>query len=471
VSLTTADTLKLALDPALILRAQGIAPDPWQEKFLLSPARQVLLNCCRQAGKSTTVAALALHTALFTPAATVIILSPTQRQSYELFRKVLNAYNAVGRPLEAVKETLSTLELKNGSRILCLPGKEGTTRGYSAVDLLLIDEAAKVSDDLYKAVRPMLAVSQGRIICLSTPYGQRGFFWREYTGDNPWARVCVTWQDVPRIAKEFIDTELASLGQSWVDQEYNCLFTALEGLVYPEFESCLVDFWPLPELLADSSRWVGGMDWGWNNPFAALWGVLSRDDVLHLCFERYGRHVTLTEHVRHLKTPRKEFDPRRREVLWYADPAGATEIHACRQAGLKVQRGTNDLRLGIMAVSARIRTGRLKVCRLACPALANEAQLYRYPNAQEKAAGLAAETPIDQDNHALAALRYLVAGIDRRFIGRLRGERAARGQQPATEPRDPETARSVFGARPADEDAQVERRRQQHVLANPECWS
>ncbi|HKI32676.1 MAG TPA: terminase family protein, partial [Gemmataceae bacterium] len=173
-----ARSLALALDPALILQAQGLNPDPWQRQFLLGADRQVLLNCCRQSGKSTATAARALHAALFAPRSLVLLLSPTQRQSAELFRKVRDAYDALGRPVPAVADarSQSRLELANGSRVVGLPGKEGTIRGFSRAALLLIDEAAKVHDDLYRSVRPMLAVSRGRLVCLSTPFGQRGFF-------------------------------------------------------------------------------------------------------------------------------------------------------------------------------------------------------------------------------------------------------------------------------------------------------
>src|SRR5438270_3999241 len=116
--------IAVALDPALILRACGLSPDPWQRDFLLARDRQNMLNCSRQAGKSTVVSALALHTALFVPGALVLLLSPSQRQSAEIFRKVLDADNALGRPIPSVYRTQLRLELANRSRVLCLPGKE-----------------------------------------------------------------------------------------------------------------------------------------------------------------------------------------------------------------------------------------------------------------------------------------------------------------------------------------------------------
>ena len=226
----TSQAFALALDPSLIFQAMGLAADPWQQELLLSTDRQVLLNCSRQAGKSRTVSALTLHTALFTPNSLSLILSPSQRQSAEIFRKVMEGYNALRRPIKATYETQLKLELENGSRIVCLPGREETIRSFGGVALLVIDEAARVSDDLYRSVRPMLAISQGRLIALTTPFGQRGWFYREWDGDGAWKRVKITWDKCPRITPEFIAQEMQSLGENWVRQEYRCEFTALECL-------------------------------------------------------------------------------------------------------------------------------------------------------------------------------------------------------------------------------------------------
>jgi hypothetical protein len=401
----------LALDPSRILEARGITPDPWQRALLLSRDRQILLNCSRQSGKSTVVSALALHTALFTTGALVLLLSPSQRQSGEIFRKVLDAYKALGKPLPARHQTQLLLELANGSRILCLPGREGTIRSFSGVNLLVLDEAARIPDDLYRSVRPMLAVSQGRLIALSTPFGQRGWFWQEWESGGPWKKVRITWRDCPRITPQFLAEETRAMGLSWVQQEYECLFTALEGLVYPDFEQAVLDDWPADRRLAGpTGRLVGGIDFGWRNPFAAVWGVLDRDDVLWITGERYLRETPLHEHAAALH--------KLGEVTWYADPAGRTEIEELRASGLVVRRGDNDIRPGIAAVAARLRTGRLKVRRDTCPNLIAEARLYRYPTAAERA--LRGENPVDEHNHALGALRYLISRLDAHFIARLR---------------------------------------------------
>jgi hypothetical protein len=185
----------------------------------------MLLLCTRQAGKSTTSAALALLTAFLEAPALILLLSPTQRQSGELFRdKVLRLYNAMGRPVPPERQTALELQLANGSRIVSLPENEEGIRGFSDVRLLVIDEASRVSDALYRAVRPMLAVSRGRLIALSTPFGKRGWYFEEWEGRNAWQRVKVTAHECPRITKEFLREERQAIGERWFRQEYLCSF-------------------------------------------------------------------------------------------------------------------------------------------------------------------------------------------------------------------------------------------------------
>src|SRR5215213_1865646 len=148
------DDLRLALDRVAFAKKLGIVPDQWQEDFLRSSADRVLLNCSRQSGKSTMSALIALHRALYHPGSLVLCLAPTLRQSQELFAKVSNFYRDLGRPVAPQGERRLSLELDNGSRIVTLPGSEKTIRGFSGASLLVLDEAARVEDELYFAVRP-----------------------------------------------------------------------------------------------------------------------------------------------------------------------------------------------------------------------------------------------------------------------------------------------------------------------------
>jgi hypothetical protein len=227
-----AEDLKLALDRVSFARALGLEPDGWQEELLCSTSDRVLLNCSRQSGKSTISGVIALHRALYHPGSLVLCLAPALRQSQELFGKVLGFYRDLGRPVSPQGERKLSLELENGSRIVTLPGSEKTIRGFSGTSLLVLDEAARVEDELYFAVRPMLAVSGGALMMLSTPYGKRGVFYEEWTAGHGWERYEVPANQCPRISEEFLEEERAVL-PSWVyRQEYECSFEETEDQVF-----------------------------------------------------------------------------------------------------------------------------------------------------------------------------------------------------------------------------------------------
>lgn len=226
--------LALALDGVTFAEAGGIACDAWQSDLLRSPMRQMILNCSRQSGKSTVSSVLGLHTAIYEPGALVLLLAPALRQAQELFRKIKVLLGALGDMVPpVVEESALRLEFEHGSRIVCLPGKEATIRGFSAVSLLIVDEASRVADTLYQAVRPMLAISSGRLVLLSTPWGCRGFFHHEWTEGGPaWHRVRITAEQCPRIPPAFLAEERRALPDLVYRSEYECQFVDVEDQVF-----------------------------------------------------------------------------------------------------------------------------------------------------------------------------------------------------------------------------------------------
>ena len=217
-----------AISPLEMARRVGIDPDPWQADALSTPATRILMNCSRQSGKSTVSSLLAFHAACYEPDSLVLLLSPSLRQSQELFKKVLDVHRKLDRPVDADAESALRLELRNGSRIVSLPGKEHSIRGFSGVRLIIIDEAARVPDDLYLSVRPMLAVSGGRLVALSTPFGTRGWWYEAWRSAEDWKRYEIPATECPRIAQSFLDEERRTMGEWWFDQEYGCRFLDAE---------------------------------------------------------------------------------------------------------------------------------------------------------------------------------------------------------------------------------------------------
>lgn len=221
-------------DAVLMANRAGIVPDAWQADLLRSDAKQMILLCSRQAGKSTVSSILAIHEAIYNQNSLILLLAPSLRQAQELFRKLQTVYNELDSPVlpQAKEESALRMELDNGSRIVALPGKEATIRGFSGVSLLIVDEASRVPDELYQAIRPMLAVSGGRIVLLSTPFGKRGFFYSEWTDGDGWMRTKITAEQCPRIDKDWLKRERQMIGDWWYLQEYFCEFVETDDQVF-----------------------------------------------------------------------------------------------------------------------------------------------------------------------------------------------------------------------------------------------
>jgi hypothetical protein len=245
-------------------------PDRWQTEVLRTRRAQILLLCSRQVGKTLVAAALALRTALLEAPALVLVLTPSERQSSEFMRRIKELHEALRQPTNVAgcvqslyekqvaeagkdvtyfalpaktRESSLQLHLQNGSRIIGLPASEGKVRVYSSVALLVIDEASRVDNALYRAMRPMLAVSRGRLLALSTPFGKRGWFHDAWHGPGDWERVKVTAEQCPRISAEFLAEERQALGERWFRQEYLCRFEdALDAVfAYADIQAALRD--------------------------------------------------------------------------------------------------------------------------------------------------------------------------------------------------------------------------------------
>ena len=211
-------------------RRLGFVPDAAQRRMLESGSRRLLLCCSRQWGKSTAAAALTVYRAEETAGALVVCVSPTLRQTGEFLLKVRLFLDAAGVTYRGSKLSLT---LGNGSRIVGLPGREANVRGYSAPSLVVIDEAARVEDSLYYALRPMLATSAGSLVLLSTPFGERGFFWKEWAqGGERWTRVEAKATECARIPAEFLEEERAAQGAEWYAQEYLCSFVGMRNQAF-----------------------------------------------------------------------------------------------------------------------------------------------------------------------------------------------------------------------------------------------
>jgi hypothetical protein len=208
----------------------GFRADEKQAAVLDSDAKRGILNCTRQWGKSTVSAAKAVHRAWTQPESLVLVASPTKRQSSMFLRKAAEFLAKLGVQRRGDGDNDSSLLLPNGSRIVGLPGTEATVRGFAA-SMVFVDEAAIVRDDLYAAMLPMLAVSNGNLWLMSTPRGASGFFYDAWQEDG-WEKHSATVMEASWIHREVIEAHRRSMPEWRFRQEYFCEFTQSDDALF-----------------------------------------------------------------------------------------------------------------------------------------------------------------------------------------------------------------------------------------------
>jgi hypothetical protein len=199
----------------------GFDPDERQEEVLRSEARRGILNCSRQWGKSTVAAAKAVYRAYTRPGCLVLVASPSARQSRVFLRKARDFVRRLKIEPRTDGDNPISVLFPNGSRIVGIPGKEDTVRSFSGVSMLLIDEASRVKDELYTALRPMLATVRGDLWLMSTPKGRRGFFYDIWEhGGSGWHRIHGPATECARIPADVLEEERSALDAAEFRQEY-----------------------------------------------------------------------------------------------------------------------------------------------------------------------------------------------------------------------------------------------------------
>lgn len=220
-----APRLVLLLDPeALFLEAYGFPPLDWQVPYLWERRNAVLLKG-RQVGASTATALLAIRQARYCPGTLAAVVSPSLKQSTEVKLKAKGGLERLGEDLRI--DSASVVGLRNGSRIMSLPGSAKSVRGWTA-DLLVIDEAAFLDQETFLAARATVATG-GRIVVQSTPAGPFGHFNDLWKSEEGWAKYRVRSDEVSTITAEFLATERATMGEEEYAQEY-CAEFSVPGL-------------------------------------------------------------------------------------------------------------------------------------------------------------------------------------------------------------------------------------------------
>lgn len=229
--------------------AMGGKADRWQVEALkhLVPYQSNVLMCCSRGAGKTEVFSCSAYLEACCLGGFAMILSRSDRQAQRIIVRAMEYHRRLGL-VSTVTQNMHELRFANGGRILALPCSGDTIVGEHGVTLLGLDEAARIKDAFYAMVEPMLLVSErvtgikARRALLSTPYGQRGFFYREWTanetglGRQDWVRYRMTWRDCPRISPQDVDDYRRSHDENWIKQELETEFLG-EGHCYFDLEA------------------------------------------------------------------------------------------------------------------------------------------------------------------------------------------------------------------------------------------
>lgn len=244
----------------------GVPLEPWQAEALTLDRRITVVVAPRQTGKSRSLALVAVHRSLTRRNHRTLIISAGEDGA----RRLLGEVRAMlAHPLLAgvtLDEQGGLVQFGNGSEVRAVPASERQVRGWS-VDLLLIDEATYVGDDLiHGAAMPTVAARpDARVVLASSPWEASGAFYAYATTDHPDVAV-FRWalRDAHWISAGFIAQQRALLPAVRFRAEYDGQFVDGGSGLFSRTE--LMDA-VAPYPLVDPARATGGTvllgcDWG-----------------------------------------------------------------------------------------------------------------------------------------------------------------------------------------------------------------
>tara|TARA_A100001515_G_scaffold121035_1_gene104144 strand:- start:95 stop:1726 length:1632 start_codon:yes stop_codon:yes gene_type:complete len=239
---------------------EGLVPFnmyPFQEDMAntISDNRFTVIKTCRQAGKTTTSAAVILWHVLFNESYTIAILANKLNTAREILSRVQRAYENLPKWLQqgVVVWNKTNIELENGSQIIASSTASSAIRGYS-INFLYLDEFAfvprTIQDDFFTSVYPtIISGSNTKVVITSTPNGFDLFYkiWiNSVEGRNEYQNFMVNWWDVPGRDEEWRQKTIANTSEDQFRQEFDAEFLgSANTLISPNILKILAFIDPL----------------------------------------------------------------------------------------------------------------------------------------------------------------------------------------------------------------------------------
>jgi len=266
-----------------------IKPFPYQTNLLLDGSKRLVACMGRQSGKTSVIAMRAIHFAYTSDKATVLITSPSMRQSMIMFDRISTfVHSTKTLEQEVTRETRTVIQLKNRSRIIALPCSENLLRGYTA-DMIICDEAGFMPEKtITNVIFPMLSTTSGHAIFLSTPWGKDHFFYRAFM--NPkYSAHKVKSSQCPLITSEFLEEQRLNMTAEAYKMEFEAEFVEAQNCFFSQdlIRECIDPSLELTlslETNVPSGEYFGGCDFGKLEDYSVIVVLKREDDLLKLVY-------------------------------------------------------------------------------------------------------------------------------------------------------------------------------------------
>lgn len=376
----------------------------------------------------------------------VVYIAPTYQQARDIAWAQLKT--ECRDAAAAINEARLEIKLVNDS-IIILRGWEAveTLRGQ-AFDLVVIDEVAMMRNfwmNWQEVIRPTLTDRKGECLFISTPRGFNHFYdlYNLQEQDSDFKSFHFSTYDNPHVPAEEIDKASRELTPDRFAQEYMADFTKTEGLVYKEFrrETCVIEDIPKDAVISDV---MGGVDFGYTNPCAAITIKKDKTDTFYIAQEYYQTKRTDAEVAKYVS-----------KLGWayaYPDPESPGAIEELKRAKIicrDVVKGKDSIENGIQDVRELLKAGKLKVLKQ-CVNTISEFETYSYPDKKDDRNE--AEKPLDENNHAMDAIRYVIM------------------MQTPPRPRKPYVQKPYETTMPFDRSVQSSAEDSEKPMRKPESW-
>jgi len=332
-----------------------------------------------------------------------LVVSPT----YPMFQRIV---------LPRTKEFLDAVtggEYRAGERIYYLPtggkvffGSADNPFSLEGVHVRAVwmDEAGQMKREAWDVALRRVGFYKGRVLITTTPYNlgwlKTEVFDRWKAGDGDYEVVQFPSIVNPAYPKEEFERAKATMPDWKFKMFYQGQFARPTGLIYQDFDPAkhVVEPFEIPA----NWRRIIGVDFGYNNPTAAVWLAGNPDGVVYAYREYYQREKLPEESGREIK----QLSGDDRIELVACDPSEPAAIELYRRLGLPARAGYNAVKEGIEAVIALMKSNRFFVFR-GLVNLLDEIENYRWAEKQEQLK----DEPVKEYDHAVDALRYAIMAI------------------------------------------------------------